>query len=722
MSSFTTVFTEKPSVAATVAAVVGANSRKSGYYEGNHYRVTWAFGHLVTTAEPEQMNPAWAGAWTMAQLPMIPQQWRYRVADKAQEQFDIIKSLFLDVTTTAIINAGDAGREGQLIFDLIFNLTGSTKPVQRLWTSSLTDEAIRAALQHLKPASAFANLSAAALLRQQWDWINGLSASRAYTIINSQSCPAGRVQTPTLALLVNRQATIDTFKPQTFYEIKAHVYDPPFKATYFTAAATPEDKPQTRLTDKAAADAILAQLAALTTATVRDLTTNEKKSNPPALFDLLALQKEANKRYGYTAKETLDLLQNLYEEHKIVSYPRTESRHISTDMLSELPAILQTLRVGWQESAHFALNALAQGHQLSKSYVDNTKLTDHHAIIPTSKHAPYELSAKHQNIYYLIVHRFLGIFLPPEIRDDTLVILDIGSHTFRAKGSVVKQPGWTVLDAAAPDATDPDDDDPNQQLPILSTGQTIPFKRAELTTGKTSPPKHYDDSSLLTAMKNAGQDIDDEDLAASMKSSGLGTPATRAAIIEKLLASGYAERKKKAILPTAKGKAFIGQVHPKLKDVALTASWEKQLRDIEDGSLTPQQADSSFISFINTIFPEIISTAPAPMPAAADPNAYGPCPQCKQGIVRQTPKGAGCSRYKEGCTFTIWGEINGKKLTPDQMRQLVAKLRTNLIKGFKKKDRSGTYDAVLFIDPTTFKVKFQFNNADKDTKSATGGA
>jgi DNA topoisomerase-3 len=702
------VLAEKPSVARDIAAVIGANQKKNGYFEGNGYQVTYAFGHLVTIAEPEEMNPAWGGSWKMEQLPMIPTQWKYRVAEKAEKQFNCIKSLFLHSKTTGIVCASDAGREGQHIFDLIYQLTGSTKPVQRLWISSLTPEAIRQGFRHLKPISTFANLSAAAAWRARADWLVGLSATRAYTLINGQTCTVGRVQTPTLALIVNRQIAIDSFKPMPFYEIQV-IFEPGFTAKY----VTPSDDPQTRLQDRATAQAILGQVSPIPDGTVLSVITKERTTNAPPLFDLLTLQKEANKRFGYTAQETLDLAQSLYEDYKLLSYPRTESRHLSHDMLPELPNIIRALPKEWPVET--ALTALANGLHLSKTYVDDTKLTDHHAIIPTHKAAPADLPAKHRNIYELVAARFLSIFLPAEVRDETTVIIQIGQHSFRAFGSLIKEPGWTVLDSQSTQDEDKPGD-ANQQLPPLSEAQNVPKQAAQLKEGKTKPPKPYDDASLLTAMKNAGQEVKDEDLAAYMKQSGLGTPATRAAIIEKLIAVGYIERKKRVLLPTAKGKALINQVHPTLKDVALTASWEQQLANIQDGTTPAGFFATAITQFVRDIFPDIIASRPA-MTAVLNPNIYGPCPKCKTGTVRKTIKGAGCSRFKEGCNFSIWGQINGKKLTDEHIRHLVTKGRTEVIKGFKKKDGHGPYDACLVLTDD-FKVRLEFQDHARAAKTA----
>ena len=700
------VLAEKPSVARDIAAVLGANQKRDGYFEGHGYKVTYALGHLVTIAEPEDMNPAWGGKWRIEQLPMIPNEWKYRIADNAEEQFACIRNLFLNPTTTEIICATDAGREGQHIFDLIYKLTGSTKPVQRLWISSLTPEAIRAGFRHLKPATAFASLSAAAAWRARADWLVGLSATRAYSLINGQRCTVGRVQTPTLALIVNRQIAVDSFKPTAFYEIHV-VFEPGFTAKYIT----PGDDPQARLEDRATAQAILDHISPIPTGSVLSLTTSEKITKAPPLFDLLTLQKEANKRFGYTAQETLDLAQSLYEEFKVLSYPRTESRHLSHDMLPELPNIIRALLKDWPIET--ALTALGNGLKLSKTYVDDTKLTDHHAIVPTHKPAPADLPAKQRNIYELVAARFLSIFLPAEIRDETTAIIAIGQHSFRAFGSILREPGWTALNSQS--ASEEEKGEDAQALPPLAEGQNVVKRSVQLKEGKTSPPKPYDDASLLTAMKNAGQDIKDEDLAAYMKQSGLGTPATRAAIIEKLIAVGYVERKKKALLPTQKGKALINQVHPTLKDVALTASWEQQLATVQDGSLPAESFASSMTQFVQDIFPQIIA-APAAMPTLSNPNVYGACPKCQSGSVRKTIKGAGCSRFREGCNFSIWGQVNGKKLTEEHIRQLVTKGRTGLIKGFKKKDGGSTYDAHIVLTDD-FKVRMEFGTHAKPAKT-----
>ena len=729
------VLTEKPSVAKDIAAVVGAKTKKDGYYEGNDYIVTYAFGHLVSLAEPEQMNPAWGGPWRMAQLPMIPTEWKYEVVAKTANQFNTIKRFFCDQATTSIICATDAGREGEHIFRLIYKLTGSDKPVQRLWISSLTAEAIGEGLKKLKDSNEFDNLASAAAARAQADWVVGLNFTRAYTSINRELCTIGRVQTPTLALIVDRQTAIDNFKANAFFEIVVTL-EPGFLARYIT----PGEDPQTRLEDQAAAQEIIKAISPEKHGTVRSVNTAEKKNKAPALYDLLTLQKDANKRFGYTAQQTLDIAQSLYEQYKLISYPRTESRHLSNDMVAELPRVLSNLLKGAATSQivrdAFAKEGIVPGKitagllrpRLNKTYVDDTKLTDHHAIIPTFSELPASLPEQQKNIYQLVATRFLSIFLPPEIRDETTAIIDIAGHSFRAKGFVIKDPGWTVIEPKSKDAgkgndeaidnnsgseasgktnkkstskKDKDKDEDAQQLPPLDQGQTVGKRKEELKKGKTSAPKPYDDGTLLTAMKNAGQDIDDEDLAAYMKQRGLGTPATRAAIIERLLRSAYIERNKKALTPTDKGKALIRTVHHSLKDVALTAAWEQSLADMQDGKTTLDKFENDIADFVRQLLPDVAKQT-ASIPAAGE-TSFGVCPQCQLGYVRATPKGAGCNRWKDGCTFTIWRECYGKSLTDVQMKELVESRSTKPIKGLKRKD--GTkYEAKLVLGED-FKVR-----------------
>jgi DNA topoisomerase-3 len=718
------ILAEKPSVARDIASVVGATSKKDGYFEGNGWAVTYAFGHLVTIAEPEKMNASWGKPWRLEQLPMIPSDWKYQIGEKAAGQFSVIKKLFTDPSTTKVVCATDAGREGEHIFRLIYMMTGCKKPAERLWISSLTAEAIKDGFRKLRPASDFDNLANAAYGRSRADWIVGLNLTRAYTTINRQLLTVGRVQTPTLSLIVQRQQEIDNFRPEQFFEVLV-TFEPGFLARYITPGA----EPQTRLKDKPAAQKIIADIASQSVGLVQKVETKEKRTKAPPLYDLLTLQKDANKRFGYTAQETLDIAQSLYEEYKVLSYPRTESRHLSTDMVAELPRILTTVLQAFTttDGARKALarEGLAPGKitadllssRLDKSYVDDTKLTDHHAIIPTHKTPSADLPQKQRNVYELVATRFMSIFLPPEVRSETEVLIKLAEHLFRARGVVIKDPGWTVMEEKAKDQEkdkdkkkgDKDAEEEAQRLPPLEHGQPVPKRKAELKEGKTVPPKPYTDATLLTAMKNAGKDLDDEDLAACMKQSGLGTPATRAQIIERLLTSGYVERNKKAILPTQKGKAMIEAVHPNLRDVELTAKWEQQLADMIDGKVSLASFEDEIAGFLRKLLPEIAKQGRV-VQSASEPG-LGPCPQCGKGTVRFTPKGTGCNRWREGCKFGIWREQFGKKLSDNQLTELFEKRRTKVIKGFKRKDGSDTYEARLVLGDD-FRVRLQFDTSD----------
>ncbi|MBX9666551.1 MAG: DNA topoisomerase 3 [Candidatus Obscuribacterales bacterium] len=713
------VLAEKPSVARDIAAVVGATSKKDGYFEGNEYIVTYAFGHLVTLAEPEEMNPAWKGAWRLANLPMIPTEWKYRVEDKTKKQFTVIKKLFADKRIKSIVCATDAGREGELIFRLIYKLSGCKKPVERLWISSLTADAIRNGFSKLKNSKEFDSLADAATGRSHADWIVGLNLTRAYTSINRQLCTIGRVQTPTLGMIVDRQNAIDAFKPETFFEIIA-TFDPGFTARFL---ANGRGEHPTRIKDKAKAEAIFDQIKKEKHGVVRSEVTSEKVAKAPPLYDLLTLQKDANKQFGYTAQETLDIAQSLYETYKLISYPRTESRHLASDMVPELPRILSTTLKHSTTSQSvrdvFANEGIVPGKitasllkpRLTKAYVDDGKLTDHHAIVPTYKDLPASLPQRESNVFQLVATRFMCMFLPPEIKDETVVIVDVAGHPFRARGFVVKQVGWTALEQKAKgrESEKKDDTEDNQKLPTLKKGDNVLKLKEELKEGKTVPPKSYEDGTLLTAMKNAGQEIDDEDLASYMKQKGLGTPATRAAIIERLIKTGYIHRDKKKLLPTPKGTALIGQVHRDLKNITLTASWEQRLADMQDGKLPLEKFESDIADFVRSLLPELVKQASAVVDtnSAIEPG-LAPCPQCKQGQVRKTPKGAGCSRWREGCNFSVWRQCYGKTLTDGQIEELLKKGKTKVIKGFKKKDGSGSYDARLFIN-SEFKVRPEFD-------------
>ena len=747
------VIAEKPSVARDLARVLGAHRKGQGYLEGNGYCVTWALGHLVQFAEPDDYGPPWKGRWRAAQLPMIPDPWRLRLTPRTADQFRVVRGLINHPGNDRVVCATDAGREGELIFRLIYERAQCTKPFDRLWVSSLTDEAIQAGFRALKPGAAYDDLARAARARAQADWLIGMNLTRAYTVRNGVLCTVGRVQTPTLAMVVARDTEIAAFRSTPFYELVAHLREG-FRALY-------ERDGKTRIADKAEAECLHESLAPHRSGTVRALERQVRREPPPPLYDLTSLQRDANRRLGLTAAQVLDLAQTLYETHKLISYPRTESRHIGEDLVPELPRILAGLD---HPQAAAALERLRSGHRLGRAYVDRTKLTDHHAILPTGRAAPAHLASGLRRLYDLVQTRFVSCFLPDQVIEETRVLVDIGGCDFVARGSRELDPGWRVADppigrgvagAAAPppeggtarprDGVPGEGDDmQSQDLPPLEPGQTVTVDRLELREGETRPPRPYTDATLLAAMKNAGRTLEDRDLARSMRAGGLGTPATRAEIIERLIRTGYVERQRKQLRSTEKGRALIAVVASPLKEPALTARWEQALREVEEGSRPVEDFDRGIRDLVLELIPRVWagpaftpaqaaaaraeadgrgrrSRSEQGVPASGKSRARGgrsrpipgsgpvegggtagpvglPCPKCGRGLIIQGRRGYGCDRYREGCDFVVWREIGGKRLTERQIAELIRTRRTRLIQGFR--DPSGqTFGARLELSP-----------------------
>ena len=711
----TVVLTEKPSVARDIARVLRANKRGQGYVEGSGYIVTWALGHLVQFAEPDDYGPPWNSRWSFAQLPMIPEQWKLKTTRSTSDQYQIVKKLLNSPQTERVICATDAGREGEHIFRLIYEHARCKKPFSRLWVSSLTDEAIQGGFRALQEGAAFDPLAAAARARGQADWIMGMNLTRAYTVHNKVLCTIGRVQTPTLSLVVKRDAAIASFVKAYFYELVAQLEEG-FAVKYCKDG-------QTRIDKKEEAERLHRQLSPNKVGTVRKVEKKVKRNRPPALYDLNNLQRDANRYFGFTAAQTLERAQALYETHKLITYPRTESRHISEDMVPKLPGILEKLA---HPQAAAALERLRGGHRLGKAYVDRTKLTDHHAIIPTGQQPAPNLAPDLQKVYDLVVARFVGIFLPDQVVEETTVLLDIGGADFVAKGSVVLEAGWTVVAMRPPDAAKgkEKDDDQRQALPPLQQGQQVHVTRMDVVEKETQPPRPYNDATLLAAMKNAGREIEDDELAAAMKESGLGTPATRAETIEKLIRTGYVVRDRKAITSTEKGKALVGLVAEPLRSPELTAEWEQQLKEVEEGQRPVAGFYEGIADLVRTLVPKV-QQGPALSPEQAAQaqgkktgkgkgrgKVLGPCPKCKEGQVVENAKAYGCSRYREGCNLTIWKTVARKRLTEKQAQLLMANGRTEKMQGFiSKADKK--FEARLKFDDE-FKVVFEFDDQPRN--------
>ena len=734
--SFKVVLAEKPSVARDIARNLGARQRGDGYISGNGWVVTWALGHLVQFAEPNDYHRRWAGRWSFDQLPMVPEEWVLKEQERTKKQLAVVQKLFNDPQNEEIICATDAGREGENIFRLIYQYTQCQKPFRRLWISSLTDEAIRNGFQNLQAGSDFDDLAHAALARTQADWLVGMNMTRAYTVHNGMLCTIGRVQTPTLAMIVRRDWEIQNFEKAYYYELIASM-EPGFEAKYWNA----EDK--YRIDTKVRAERLLQQLHTFKTATVVKYEKKKKRKRPPQLYDLITLQKEANKRFGYTAKQVLGYAQELYEKFKLVTYPRTESRHISEDMAPQLPRILSAIE---HPQAALALERLRGGFKLSKHYMDKTKLSDHHGILPTDRRPPNGLSGPLGLIYNLIVTRFVAIFLPDQVLEETTVTLDIGGETFLARGTVELEQGWRIVEPSRKKddgegksgKKEGEGDDGRQKIPPLKKGEQIGVTDMRVNERETSPPKPFTDATLLNAMKYAGRDVDDDKLAEAMKDSGLGTPATRAEIIEKLIRSGFVERQKKNIHALPKGKALIGMVVDPLRSPELTGEWERKLKDIENGRLDSNSYVASIVAFIREMLPVVRQTRalrpsdfgedrsqrsrnnraptvadrggnatggggpatsgnPSADPKPKDMDTFGLCPNCRSGWIVEGKKAYGCTRFRKGCRFLVGKEMAGKKLTKKQVTTLVEKGKSGVIKGFKGKD-GNPFDGRLVFD------------------------
>ncbi len=719
------VIAEKPSVGRDIARVLGARNSRDGYIEGNGWVITWAIGHLVHLFEPDDYGGLWKERWSLRQLPMVPDHWQLKTDDRTRKQFGIVKRLINDNRTEEVICATDAGREGEHIFRLIYTHAECRKPFKRLWISSLTEEAIAEGFRKLKPGTAFDPLAAAARARAQADWLIGMNLTRAYTVHSGALCTIGRVQTPTLAMIVAREILITQFKKAYYYEIQATL------AEGFSAKRIDADN-KTRIDVKQEAERLFAKLQPEKEATVTSVTKKKKRHKPPMLYDLISLQKDANKRYGMTAATVLSLAQELYERYKLITYPRTESRHISEDMLPQLPRILEAVD---HPKAPEALARLKAGHKLSKSYVDKTKLSDHHGIVPTPRRAPAGLPANLRKIYDLVSTRFVCIFFPDHVVEETTVLMKIGTETFRARGNEVLEPGWKVVDKRK----DKKESEEDKTLPPLKKGQVLNIEKIELLEKETSPPKRFTDATLLTAMKNAGREVEDEALAQAVKENGLGTPATRAEIIEKLIRTKLIERQKKVIVPTDKGMALVKLVAEPLKSPELTGAWEQHLKDIEEGKEDAGRYYNGIVDMVRTLIPQVTQTprgsmtafnqrrnrqgptarptsGKAPSGSSAEPETNrdkkpgtqaknGTCPRCGQGRVIEGKTAWGCNRFREGCRFRIPKELAGKKLTAKQVADLADKGKTAKIKGFTGKS-GDKFEARLVLDANQ-SVKFE---------------
>ena len=695
------VIAEKPSVAQSLAAVIGATARKDGYLEGGGWRVSWCVGHLAGLADADAYNPDYA-KWRYDDLPILPEPWQMVVSKDKKKQFDVLKQLMNAPDVTEVVNACDAGREGELIFRSVYELAGCQKPMKRLWISSMEDSAIREGFANLRPGADYDGLRDAALCRAKADWLVGINATRLFSVLYHRTLNIGRVMSPTLALIVQREAEIDTFKPVPFYTVTLELPG-------FTVSGE-------RMADKAAAQQLKTACQGAA-ATVKKVGRKNKSEKPPALYDLTTLQRDANRLLGFTAQQTLDYLQNLYEK-KLCTYPRTDSRYLTSDMAASLPELVQ-LTAGampFSNGMEIACNAA--------QIVNDKKVTDHHAVIPTRNLQGADLSGLpvgEKAVLELVALRLLCAVAQPYTFAETAVVVECAGAEFTAKGRTVKNYGWRALDAAYRAGlknVEQDKEPEDKALPELSEGQTLPLSGATVKEGKTTPPKHFTEDTLLSAMETAGKD----DMPEDAERKGLGTPATRAGILEKLVSTGFLERKKSKktvqLMPSHDAVSLITVLPEQLQSPLLTAEWEYRLGEIERGELAPED----FMAGISAMLKELVGTYQAIKGTeylfSPSHEVVGKCPRCG-GEVAEMQKGFFCQT--ESCKFAIWKnnkwwEMKHKQPTKAIVTALLKDGRAH-VRGLYSEKTGETYDATVVLADdgqyANFKLEFDQQKGGK---------
>ncbi len=684
------VIAEKPSVAQTIAKVLGANQRKDGYIEGNGYIVSWCVGHLVGLASPESYGEQYE-KWNFDTLPIIPENYKFVVNASTKKQYDILKNLMSDSRVDELVCATDAGREGECIFRYVYNLAKCKKPFKRLWTSSLEESAIREGFAKLKNSSEYDNLFAAGSCRAKADWLVGMNASRLFSLRYNAHLNIGRVQTPTLAMIAERDNKIKNFVKEKYFTVEIGTDE-------YSAFASSE-----RIDDETKANN-LANACSGNSAIVKSVKSEKKTVNPPKLYDLTTLQREANRYFGFTAQQTLDYTQSLYEK-KFVTYPRTDSQYITEDMQGTFENVVQIA---------MKVTDIHSDSVNSKIVINNAKVSDHHALLITEQVSDSDISSLpdgEQNILRLIAVRMVTAAAKPHIYEATAAVLLCADTEFKANGKAVIANGWKEQEqkfksSLKGEATKEITSDDCKQLPPLNEGQTLSPIIANTAEHWTSPPKAFTEDTLLSAMETAGNKDYDENTDVEKK--GLGTPATRAGIIEALIKREYLVRNKKQINVTEKGINLIAVVPDEVKSPKMTADWETELQAIEKGE---KQSDG-FMNEIDGYVRELVKKY-----GSVDENSkfasvgreretIGVCPNCGKKVV-EFPKSYSCESGKGGCGFVIWKSISGKDISAAQAKKLLDKRKTDLIKGFVSKKTGNKFDAFLVLqDDNT--VGFEF--------------
>ena len=691
------VIAEKPSVAMSLAAVLGATERKDGYLEGSGYLVSWCVGHLLELAQPEAYKEQYA-KWRYEDLPILPENWKYEVPKDKKTQLALLCRLMKDKRVDSVVCATDAGREGELIFRLVYEYAGCKKPMERLWISSMEDAAIREGFDHLHPGSDYDKLYDAAVCRAGADWLIGINATRLFSVLYGVTLNVGRVMSPTLALLVQRESDIESFISKPFYV-------PEITCGGFTASGE-------KMTERSEAEKIRMDCDH-NSAFVRSVEKQVKTIQPPRLYDLTTLQRECNRIYGYTAQQTLDYMQSLYEK-KLATYPRTDSQYLTKDMQATAASLILWLR----DNMPFGKGCA--GEPDIDRVTDDSKVTDHHAIIPTVEIARTDLSelpSGERDVLTLLAVRLLCATTQANRFEAVTAILDCQGHTFTAKGKTILQSGWKEVERihrmSIRQSETEHRENEDAALPVLKEGQTFETVSASLREGKTSPPKHYTEDTLLSAMENAGA----EDMPDDAERKGLGTPATRAATLEKLVSAGFVQRKKKQLIPTEKGKNLIAVLPDNIKSPILTAEWESMLKQVEHGELSA----TSFMDQIADMSRTLVKEHTAPEERFADlfpsskgtvHEAVGVCPRCGAPVY-EGKKGFFCDNRE--CSFALWKDnrffsSKKKSITKSVAAALLKEGRISM-SGLYSEKTGKTYDAEVILDDTggkyvNFKLEF----------------
>lgn len=691
------VIAEKPSVAMSLAAVLGATERKDGYLEGSGYLVSWCVGHLLELAQPETYKEQYA-KWRYEDLPILPENWKYEVPKDKKTQLALLCRLMKDKRVDYVVCATDAGREGELIFRLVYEYAGCNKPMERLWISSMEDAAIREGFDHLRPGSDYDKLYDAAVCRAEADWLIGINATRLFSVLYGVTLNVGRVMSPTLALLVQRESDIESFISKPFYV-------PEITCGGFTASGE-------KITERSEAEKIRMDCDH-NSAFVRSVEKQVKTIQPPRLYDLTTLQRECNRIYGYTAQQTLDYVQSLYEK-KLATYPRTDSQYLTKDMQATAASLILWLR----DNMPFGKGCA--GEPDIDRVTDDSKVTDHHAIIPTVEIARTDLSelpSGERDVLTLLAVRLLCATTQANRFEAVTAMLDCQRYTFTAKGKTILQSGWKEVERihrmSIRQSETEHRENEDAALPVLKEGQTFETVSASLREGKTSPPKHYTEDTLLSAMETAGA----EDMPEDAKRKGLGTPATRAATLEKLVSAGFVQRKKKQLIPTEKGRNLIAVLPDNIKSPILTAEWESMLKQVEHGELSA----TSFMDQIADMSRTLVKEHTAPEKCFADlfpssretaHEAVGVCPRCGAPVY-EGKKGFFCDNRE--CSFALWKDnrffsSKKKSITKSVAAALLKEGRISM-SGLYSEKTGKTYDAEVILDDTggkyvNFKLEF----------------